>query len=66
MTDDEDDLFSPAPPPPPRPGPWFPAQHRGTCEHCGWIEPGDTIRATGTGGWEHDDCIDAEPGVGTA
>jgi len=43
----------------PHRGPWFTAQHRGTCSGClEEIEPGDTIRASGEGGWLCEDCGD--------
>lgn len=39
------------------PGPWFPAGYGGDCSGCGQdIEPGDEIRADGSGGWERRDC----------
>lgn len=40
------------------PGPWFEAAYGGNCTACEeyHIEPGDTIRADGSGGYEHEDC----------
>lgn len=40
------------------PGSWFEAVYGGLCSGCDdhHIEPGDTIRADGTGGYEHEDC----------
>jgi len=33
-------------------GPWFEAEYDDTCADCGWeICPGDTIRASGSGGY---------------
>jgi len=43
----------------PRRGPWFTAQHPGTCSGCREeITPGDTIRASGDGGYRCEDCDD--------
>lgn len=36
------------------------AQHPGECSDCGWeIDPGDPIRADGSGDWLHADCYAA-------
>lgn len=38
-------------------GPWFTAQYEGTCRDCdGEILPGDTIRASGDGGYLCEGC----------
>ena len=52
-------------------GPWFQAAHDGYCPGCGTpIEPGDTIRADGRGGWICEPCgqaeVEYEPGTGHA
>lgn len=65
MTTDDDDLFEPAGPPPRKTGrdafgPIFVAQYDNTlCSGCGdYVEPGEDLRADGTGGWVHadDEC----------
>jgi hypothetical protein len=39
------------------PGPWFEATFPGECSSGGCdIEPGDQIRADGSGGWECKEC----------
>jgi hypothetical protein len=39
------------------PGPWFTAQYEGTCTGClEVIDPGDTIRASGEGGYLCEGC----------
>lgn len=43
-----------------RPGPWFIASYDGECSWGDEIEEGDTIRADGTGGWEHEGCAEEE------
>jgi hypothetical protein len=46
-----------AAPEPSGPGPWFTAQYEGTCTGClEDIEPGDTIRASGEGGYLCEGC----------
>lgn len=40
------------------PGPWFIARFEGECSAEGdTIEEGDEIRADGSGGYEHRDCV---------
>jgi hypothetical protein len=45
-------------------GPWISARYEGRCAGCGDdINPGDTIRADGQGGWLCHDCgTEAEHG----
>lgn len=53
----------------PRPGPEFCATHDSECDASvclgdGYIWEGDHIRATGTGGYAHSDCIEEEDARG--
>lgn len=43
------------------PGPWFLAGFGSPCSQGDWIVDGDTIRADGDGGWEHQTCTGDEP-----
>jgi hypothetical protein len=43
------------------PGPWFEAAYPGVCSRDGdEIEPGEDVRADGSGGWEHRYCVPGE------
>lgn len=60
MTTD-DDLFTPADERPPitygQVGPVFDAQYGSDCSEGDDIEPGDSIRADGRGGFAHASCL---------
>jgi len=53
---EDDDLFQPAEPAQPRLGPTFEAEYRSDCSEGDEIEPGETIRADGHGGYVHASC----------
>jgi hypothetical protein len=42
------------------PGPWITAGFVSECAYGDTIDPGDTIRADGDGGWEHSDCVERD------
>lgn len=42
------------------PGPFFEAQYEGECVHGDDIEPGERIRATGAGDFEHEACVEED------
>lgn len=43
------------------PGPFFTASYDDECSACGDdIVTGEVIRADGSGGWEHQDCVEDE------
>lgn len=43
------------------PGPWFLAGFGSPCSQGDWIVDGETIRADGDGGWQHQTCTGDEP-----
>ena len=54
---DDDDPFEPAEPVPATTlGPTFEAEYRSDCSEGDEIEPGETIRADGHGGYVHASC----------
>lgn len=58
MIDHEDDFFESAPRMMPGPGPTFEAEYESTCSELeDDIQPGDSIRADGAGGYAHASCL---------